>query len=142
MPSTLFGSLPRLTKSAFLAARQINKIPTEISDDDALAQGLITPAMIELIMQIVQEIIQGCLDNNAGMAWRRVRGYLDSNKLMDRLGDQIRFNWMIDRWMNRLGVARDRGDVVFFREAIVQTAAALKQDDFNALQTEVLWLTI
>lgn len=136
-----FVSMPLLSQTAFAIARQWRTIPDTVSDDDALAQGLISPEFIELIMVIIQTIMQDCLDNQPSRGWGRIRAYLDSRE-RDRMGDNTRLNWLIDRWVVRLGVARDRGDVVEIRRAMVTTVNGMNENQFRALQTEILFLTI
>jgi len=138
-----FTSLPLLSKTALHAVRRWQNLPDALNDDDALSQGIITPEMLQLIMQIIQELMQNCLSNSTSAAFNRVQAYMNNTtRPLDRLGDQVRLNWIIDRWMVRLGVPRDTGDVVTIRNAIESVASGVQMDTFKALQTEVLWLTI
>ena len=134
-------SLPNVTKQAILIARHWRQVPDAVSNDDALAQGIITPEMLQLIMQIVQDLMQNCLSNNQASAWSRVVNY-GNGKPMDRLGDDIRLNWIIDRWMVRLGIPRETGDVVIIRKAITETGTSLKPEDFDKVQMEILFYTV
>lgn len=134
-------TLPNLTKSAITIVRHWQNVPVAVTDEDALAQGLITPEMIQLIMQIVQEMMQNCLSNTHASAWSRIVNYANG-KEMDRLGDNVRLNWLVDRWMVRLGMPRESGDVVLVRKALTDVGIGLKPDEFQKVQTEVLFLTI
>jgi len=139
--SQVFGSLPSMTKHCMAAARKWQSVPDNVSDTDALAQGIITPEMLQLIMQVVQQLMQGCLSNSRAAAWSRIVGYRGAKEI-DRLGDHLRMNGIINNWMDRLGIPRDVGDVVSIRRAITQTADGITQDDFNQVQAEALFLTI
>jgi hypothetical protein len=130
-----------LTTQALAIARRWQKVDDTVSDDDALAQGLITPEMLQLIMQVIQQLMQNCLANNKMQAWNRVQAYLRS-KPTDRLIDDTRFNWLIDRWMTRLAIPRDIGDVSSIRAAIISVAGSVSADVFGQVQTEVLFYTI
>lgn len=138
----LFGSMPRNSRAALAVVRRWQEIPDNVSDEDALAKGFITPAMLELIMQIVLDLMQNCMSNHPASAWRRVQGYVQETKELNRIGDSVRLGWAIDRWLNRMGHPRDRGDVVEIRQAITLELSGLKEEDFRSLQTEILFLTV
>lgn len=135
-------SSPRLTKAAFRAARRYAGVPETMSDTDAIAGNFLSPAIIELFMQIFSVVIQDCLSNQSSSMLRRVRGYTQETNEYKKLGDTIRLQWITDRWINHLGLPRDRGDVKLIVNAITQEAAAAKDEEITAIQTEVLWLTV
>jgi hypothetical protein len=143
MPDAVFTSMPSLSKAAMAICRKWQQLPDALNDDDALAQGLISPDQLALIMQIIQDVMQNCLPNSRGAALQRLRGYTNNaHRPTDRLGDQIRLNWTIDRWMGKLAIPRETGDVVAVRRAIEDNANGIEDQKFYDLQTEVLWLTI
>lgn len=138
---TAFGSCPNCTERAFRVARRWANVPDEMSNEEAMLRGFITPEMLLMIMTIINEVFQ-CLSNRPMDAFRRVRGYVEETREVNRLGDSVRLTWMIDRWMIRLGHPRDRGDVVELRNAIVEDAETMSEAEFQSLQTEMLFLTI
>jgi hypothetical protein len=137
-----FNSMPKSMGFAMKVARKWQEIPDSVTDDQALAQGFITPEQLQLILVIVQDMMQNCFSNQSMTAWKRIRTYLDTSKEMDRMADSIRMVWLVDRWFGRLGIARDRGDVKLLQVALVQTSGAVTEADFRGVQTEMLFLTI
>lgn len=136
--SNVFTSMPHLCKSSLVAYRKWHQVPESVSDDDLKAG--IDPAILAVILQIVQQVL-ACLPNNKDMAWGRVVSYSNA-KPFERLGDNVRLNAMINRWMDMLAVPRESGDVVVVRNAITEAAASLKPEEFAQLQQEANFLTI
>lgn len=136
--SNVFTSMPHLCKSSLVAYRKWHQVPESVSDDDLKAS--IDPAMLAVILQIVQQVL-ACLPNNKDMAWGRVVNYINA-KPFERLGDNVRLNVMVNRWMDMLAVPRESGDVVVVRNAITEAAASLKPEEFAQLQQEANFLTI
>lgn len=129
-------------RQAVKIARRWQGVPSTMSDDEALAKGFITPQMIELVLAIITELMQNCFSNRPASAWGRVRSFIDNIKPLDTVQDRVRLSWIADRWMSRLGFARDRGDVVEIREALIAEANDMKETEFNSVQLEVLFLTV
>jgi hypothetical protein len=136
--STLLTSMPHTAKASLLAIRKWHQIPDETADNALLST--IDPNMIALIMQIIQQVI-ACIPNHKQMGWSRIVNYSNA-KPMERLGDNLRLNHMINKWADALAIPRESGDVVMIREAITQAASSLKMEEFTQVQTEVLFLTI
>lgn len=136
-----FGALPSSTRFAFLAARKWHQVDDAIGDDDALAQGLITPETLLLLMQIIQEVMK-CLSNSSARSWQRVKSHVDSVKPLDKLADQMRLNGMINVWLTNLGIPREAGDVVMVREALAQMASGMQEAEFNKVKAEMLFYAI
>lgn len=136
------SSLIENTRFAMRVARKIKDVDDSMTDNDALRGGIITPELIELIISIVNDLMQNCFSNNARRSWDRVSSYVNATSPMDRMGDNVRLGWIIDRWMVRSGARRDRGDVTEYRNAIASVAAELKESDFIAVQDESLFLTV
>jgi hypothetical protein len=141
MPSTQFTSAPTLAKAAVRAIRKWQAIPDEFDDDEVLAQQLISPELLELVMQIITEVVLNCLDNNKTLAWRRVKTHTEA-KHLDRLMNNMRLNGLIDRWLERTGIPRERGDVVALRESLVLAAKESNEEELQNIQLETLWIGI
>jgi hypothetical protein len=135
-----FNSLPSSTSAAMRIARRWQHVPDTTTDEQALTQGLITPEMLVLVMQIVQSLMANCMSNTPARAWQRLRGYIDATKELDRIGDTVRLNGVIDKWMARLGYPRESGDIVEVRKALILEGAGSKQEEFNQVQVEMLWV--
>jgi hypothetical protein len=136
MASTIFTSSPTLAKASIRVLRKWQSLPEAASDDDLLAQGLISPEMIELIMQIITSLMNNCMDNNTKMAMKRIKAHLDG-KAMDRLANNMRLNGLVDKWLYTMGIPRERGDVVVVRESLVLAAGSLTEQELSNIQTEV-----
>lgn len=136
-----FSSMPSMSKAAMKVARQWQNVPESLSDEEVLAQGLIPPEVIELVMQIFLEVIMNCLDNNQVSAFRRIQIFQSAKKI-DRMADNLRLNTMINRWFTHLGRPREPGDVVALREAIANAVSGVSQEDFAKVQNEALWVGI
>src|SRR5262245_51619667 len=136
-----FTTLPSTSKAAMRAAREWQRVPEALTDDEVLAQGLIPPEVLELVMQIVMDVIMNCLDNNRSIAWRRVQNYR-SAKRENRIGDNLRLNLLVNLWMTRLGYPRESGDVVHLRESIVKMVDGSDETEFEKVQTEIMWMGI
>ena len=132
-----FTSLPATSKVAFQIARDWHHIDPSIKDDDVLAQGLITPDQILMIMQIIQEVMK-CLSNSKLRAFQRAKMFANA-KPLDRLADAMRLHSFINNWADRLAQPRESGDVVMIREAIISNVNGMQQKDFEAVQAEVLF---
>jgi hypothetical protein len=142
MASTAFTSTPNLAKAAVKAIRNWQGIPADLDDDAVLAQELISPELLELVMQIITSLITDCLDNNKVLAWRRVSTHVAA-KPLERLANNMRMNGVINKWLFQLGVARDRGDVVALRESLVAAASEANEKQLADIQTEVFsWTAI
>jgi hypothetical protein len=135
------GGLPFLSKVSIFAVRNWRKIPDNLNNDDAVAQGLLSPELIELIMGIVMGLFQDCFANASHSAWNRMQTYL-SSKEMERVSDNVRLNFFIKRALHDLGIPRESGDVVAIRRALVTVAAGTSKEDFQTAQAEALFLTI
>lgn len=140
MPSTLFTSLPNSMAFAVHVARKLNNVPDSVTDDAAIEAGLIDPATIALILQIVQEVMK-CMNNNKAQAFARIRNHITA-KPFEKIADQMRMNSFINSWMGSLAIPREAGDVVMLREAIATTAGDLDETKLGQIQTEMLWMTI
>lgn len=133
------NSLPSLTKAAIQAARKWQGVPEDMTDEQAI--GFLPPEVMEFLMQILVDMITNCLDNNQALAWRRVKTYNGNNR-QGRIAENLLLNTAINRWLDRLGVPRERGDVVMVRESLVQAAAGVDEAEFKKIQTEVLFMGI
>lgn len=135
-------------KFAVAAVRRWQSVPeknedgTPMTDEQAVSGGFVTPEMIELIMLVVNQLLTRCLDNQRQRAWRRVRGFLDSNNEFNRMADNVLLLRNIDLWVGKLAIPRETGDVKAIRQSLVETAKDLTQDDFGAIQDESLFLAI
>lgn len=135
------GSLPANVKFAVRVARRWQSVPDNVSDMEALAGGFLTPEMLQLILTIVMAMMQDCLPNQPAVAWKRIQNFSGS-KPLDRLGDETRIFWLVDRWFSRMATPRDKGDVRLVAKAIMDESAASSEEEFRAVQTEALWLTV
>jgi hypothetical protein len=141
MTSTAFTSIPNTTAFAIRAYRQWKGIPDSVTDQDAINSGAIDPALIALILQIVQEVIQ-CIPNSRSQAFQRVKSFT-LLKPFEKLADNMRMNSFINKWASNLAIPREPGDVVMIRESIAHAAGDFQDEaDFAKIQIEVLWLTI
>lgn len=136
MPSTIFTSNPTLAKAATRVVRKWHSIPDAITDEDALAQGIITPQMIELIMQIVTSLLNGCLNKPTASALKQIQDHIGGNP-MSRLANNMRLNGLVDKWLYTMGTPRERGDVVMIRESLVSAAGSTDNAELSAIQQEV-----
>lgn len=134
-------SLPANVKFALKVARRWQQIPAQMTDDDALAGGFLTPEMLQLILTIAMSFFQDCLPNQPAVAWSRIKNFT-STKPMDRLSDEIRMSWIVDRWMQRMAFPRDKGDVRMISKAIAEEAAGSSEQEFRAVQNEMLFMTV
>lgn len=134
-------SLPANVAFAVKVARRWQQVPADMSDTDAMAQGFLTPEMIQLILTITLSMFQDCLPNQPTLAFRRVQNF-QAAKPMDKLGDEVRLNWLVDRWMLRMAFPRDKGDVRMISKALSEEGASAKEADFRAVQTEMLFMTV
>jgi hypothetical protein len=142
MPSTVFTNSPTLAKAAVKVVRKWQGIPADIDDDTALAQGIISPELLELVMQILTDMITNCFDSNSSfLAWRRIKGHFESKKI-ERLSNNMLLNSTINKWLFNLGVSRDRGDIVALRESLVLSAQESNEQEFAQIQQEVLSWTL
>lgn len=135
-------SSPAMTKAAIRAARRYAQVPSNLSDSEAISGGFIPPELLALFMTIITDLLQNCLSNQPQMALRRMRGYTQETNEYKRMGDTVRLQWMANGWINRLGVPRDRGDVRMIAKALINEAGGITDEEFIAVQTEVLWLTV
>jgi hypothetical protein len=135
-----FGSMPTASQHAMQIARKWQGVPDSIGDVEAINRGIISPDMIMLIMTILNEVMQNCFSSKPLAAWERVQIY-NSSRPMDRLADNTRLMWMVDRWMMRTGYPRDRGDVADITAVLTKHAANMREEEFKNVQTELLWLT-
>lgn len=139
----VFGSMPASTKAAFRAARKLMRVDENMSNEDALAKGIIPPELIDLLMQMLQDWLQGCLSSqNRTFLFKRIRSYVEETREFNRIGDNVRLNGTINAWLNRMGYPRRSGDVVAIRKAVVEAAAEMKEEEFDQLQTEIMFLVI
>lgn len=129
-------------KAAIRVARTWANVPETMSDDEAMKRGFISPDMIALIMSIFMELFTNCFSNRQANAWNRLRSYTTSNKPFEKMTDNVRLKWQIDRWMNRLAFPRDRGDVVELAAALELEASSIQEDEFVEIQNEQLFMTV
>ncbi len=140
MPSTIFTTIPNSMEFAFKVARRIEGIEDIVSDEEALAK--IDPAMLELILQIIQQIL-GCMENSRSRTYNRIKNHLGlPRNAINRIAEQMRMNTIINVWFAALGVPREAGDVVAIREAMSFVAQSLDENKVGQMQTELMWMTI
>lgn len=143
MSETLvYGSMPASTGIAFRIARRIQGVEEGTEDGDALAQGIIPPELLDFLMQLLQDWLQGCMNSTRVSAWKRIRGYVDETRPLNRIGDNARMNGTINAWLTRMGYPRRSGDVVAIRNAVVGVASEMTEQEFAELQNEINFLTI
>lgn len=135
------NSIASAQRRVFAIARTWQQVPDEMGDGEALAQGLITPEMIMLILSMLPDLL-ACLSNRSAAAMSRIRAYQNAGSEMNRMADTIRFNWLIDRAMYRMGHLRSSGDVNSLRLAFVQDSETLDERTYQGIQRELLFLTI
>lgn len=141
-PPIMSTSCPCMFKQAMQVVRRWQRVPEDISDEQALARGLITPEMLELAMALLQQVLESCLENFTLRAFSRVRTWALEMNPVARLGDDVRLASLVNRWFKHLGIPRDTGDVRALREAVRAQAQDITLEEFSDLQTEALWLTI
>lgn len=135
-------SSPATTMAAIRVARRWNNVPDSMPNSQAISSGFIPPELLELLMGIFMDMFINCLANQPSHAWKRVQTFVAETNKMNRIGDNVRLMMLADKWFDRLGYPRDRGDVKLLVKAIATEASGLKEEEFNKLQMEAMFLSV
>lgn len=111
------------------------------TSEDVVSKDKINPIYIQLIAMIIYIIVTECFNKNIPALLNRRRLFFGMSPI-GRIADEIRLSVIVRSVLNEFDLPRTRGDVVAIKNAIIEIASELSDEDIRKIAGEYILMEI